>query len=831
MENKFKYDAFISYRHTELDKFVAENVHKQLEAFRLPKSATKKNKGGKTRIERVFRDKDELPLTSNLEDPIVQALQNSEWLIVICSPRLRESLWCRKEIETFIALRGREHVLAVLIEGEPSESFPDELLYKIEKRTLPGGTVEEVKVPVEPLAADVRGKTKKDMLKAMKTELLRLLATMFGVEYDDLRQRHRERKMRRIVTASLIGGAACLLFGIYSTATALRIQKQNEQIEAQSLEIQAQSAEIQAQSLEIQARNEELALRQARSLAELTSQALDEGDRAGAIRTALEALTESDGIALPYTAEAHMVLADSLRLYDTGGTYRAQYQFETAGEISDIELSPYWNALAIYDNTGTLTVFDLEKRELITIIGSAEYVKYEFNGFTFLGENTFAYMNNQDEICIFDMSERTIVNRIKQEYVNRITADERGRYLLAETWDCNYTVYDGETFELLGTTPLVETDGYIADPYVSSDGTLVCGYTSGQTYGSQENTLYFIDLNTMQIMSSCYIGTSIPENIKINDGTAYIACSRYSSDLMESDAYIYAIEMASGNLLWDYEQKDYSAEEIRLPANEGAKYLSFLTTNNVIIMDMQTGEVSFMVSVPSSVRESNVYTNYNYYLVTCEDGEMIFVDAEEGESQDVSHMFECKTTSNLEILNYSEGIVVLPKNDNRVTVYTKQMGPDVVETDRELHLPESDTVVGSIKASEVAKGYGLDNPDFIDNLYYDETGKYCFVNYEDYSFSIYDVEAGQVIQTMDWAYPTKWCLGKDERGYTYLLGYYGCYILNEKMEPFMWIPEAIEVDMESQKVYLSDNYGKFEAPIYSLEELIEMAEGHTAKGN
>lgn len=151
MSDKFKYDAFISYRHTELDKFVAENLHKQLEAFHFPKGLAKKRKGQKNKIERVFRDKDELPLTSNLEDPILQALNNSEWLIVICSPRLRESMWCKKEIETFVSLRGREHVLAVLVEGEPAESFPDELLYKLEDVKQPDGSVKQVKIPVEPL--------------------------------------------------------------------------------------------------------------------------------------------------------------------------------------------------------------------------------------------------------------------------------------------------------------------------------------------------------------------------------------------------------------------------------------------------------------------------------------------------------------------------------------------------------------------------------------------------------------------------------------------------------------------------------------------------------
>ena len=76
MENKdtkeYKYDAFISYRHTELDKFVAENLIKELEAYKLPKNVAKKLKGKKTKIERVFRDREELPLTNNLEEPIVE---------------------------------------------------------------------------------------------------------------------------------------------------------------------------------------------------------------------------------------------------------------------------------------------------------------------------------------------------------------------------------------------------------------------------------------------------------------------------------------------------------------------------------------------------------------------------------------------------------------------------------------------------------------------------------------------------------------------------------------------------------------------------------------
>ena len=41
---EMRYDAFISYRHSELDKFVAEELHKQLENFKIPKNIAKKAK-------------------------------------------------------------------------------------------------------------------------------------------------------------------------------------------------------------------------------------------------------------------------------------------------------------------------------------------------------------------------------------------------------------------------------------------------------------------------------------------------------------------------------------------------------------------------------------------------------------------------------------------------------------------------------------------------------------------------------------------------------------------------------------------------------------------
>ena len=157
------YDAFISYRHSELDSFIAENLHRKLENFKLPRSVIPKIKSGKTRIERVFRDVDELPLSEDLSDPISKALKNSDYLITICTPRYPQSRWCMKEIEVFLQTHTRDHILVVLAEDEPVNSFPEILCYDDVKMTDENGKTVTVRREVEPLAADTRGENKKEI--------------------------------------------------------------------------------------------------------------------------------------------------------------------------------------------------------------------------------------------------------------------------------------------------------------------------------------------------------------------------------------------------------------------------------------------------------------------------------------------------------------------------------------------------------------------------------------------------------------------------------------------------------------------------------------------
>ncbi len=113
-EQEFLFDAFISYRHAELDSAVAGYLQKALERYKIPREIQKKC--GKRSLRRIFRDEEELGAASDLFGEIEQNLRRSEFLLVICTPRILESKWCLREIETFIRYRGRENVLAVLAE-------------------------------------------------------------------------------------------------------------------------------------------------------------------------------------------------------------------------------------------------------------------------------------------------------------------------------------------------------------------------------------------------------------------------------------------------------------------------------------------------------------------------------------------------------------------------------------------------------------------------------------------------------------------------------------------------------------------------------------------
>ena len=244
-----KYCAFISYRHQSPDQEIAKALHTAIETYGIPASVRKKT--GKKKMGYVFRDQEELPLSADLGADIESALDRSEYFIAICSPRYLESRWCLRELEYFIEHKGREHVLTVLVEGEPENSFPDMIRFEVR---------DGKQVETEPLAADVRSDSIKGNIKKLKEEKLRLLAPMLNLSYDDLKRRSRQRKIRIAASVSAAAFAAAVL-----TASYLIINHERQEALRREAEL---NARIAAEQTKLAEDNKALAEEQAKLAAD-----------------------------------------------------------------------------------------------------------------------------------------------------------------------------------------------------------------------------------------------------------------------------------------------------------------------------------------------------------------------------------------------------------------------------------------------------------------------------------------------------------------------------------------------------------------------------------
>ena len=304
---KRTYTAFISYRHKPLDTQVAQRLHTMIERYRVPKGL---RKDGRKHLGLVFRDRDELPLSNNLTEDIYKALDNSEFLIVVCTPDTPQSLWCRREIQYFISRHGRERILTVLAAGTPEESIPD-LITTVYAED--GKTVLDY---VEPLCAFLTDENEKKVLKNLKEEFLRLAAAILNCSFDALKQRQKRYRARK--RAAIITAVAAVLVTIFT----LLIQW-NMDVSQKNQEISSLNAQILVQLRQSQ-------LNESQALALLSESQLDGGLREDAIASALNGL-EGDR---PYYAPAEAALTDALHVYDGDKYYyAAKLQMDTHAEL------------------------------------------------------------------------------------------------------------------------------------------------------------------------------------------------------------------------------------------------------------------------------------------------------------------------------------------------------------------------------------------------------------------------------------------------------------------------------------------------------------------
>ncbi|MDI9245385.1 PQQ-binding-like beta-propeller repeat protein [Marinobacter sp. CHS3-4] len=122
-----RYLAFISYRHAdnnEPGRQWANWLHQAIETYQVPEDLVGQPMPGggeiPQRIFPIFRDEEELPTDANLEGAITRALDDSQCLIVLCTPRAVASTYVADEIDYFKKIGRSDRIMAAIIDGEPN---------------------------------------------------------------------------------------------------------------------------------------------------------------------------------------------------------------------------------------------------------------------------------------------------------------------------------------------------------------------------------------------------------------------------------------------------------------------------------------------------------------------------------------------------------------------------------------------------------------------------------------------------------------------------------------------------------------------------------------
>lgn len=342
-----EYIAFISYRQKEFDTAVSKKLHALIERFRIPK-AYRKNGAAKFGV--AFRDIEELSASEDLSAAIYDALDHSQYLIVICTPDTPHSKWVEREINYFLKTHDRSHVLAVLAAGTPEASFPPSLI----------GIDKENNTTVLPAAANICAETTSQSIKKIRKESLRLFSKMLDCPYDSLVQRNQKRRHKRISVAILT--AFLILFGYIGI-----LANSNHQIENKNTELGLMNVSLTKQKQELQ-------LSESTSLTQEAESALVHNNRIQSIKNSIAALPH-EGNDRPYYPPAEKILVSALGVFDKDNSIisNAETSINLSSSAKNIIPIENENSIIVLGDDNNISSYNIHTGALIWQVSLNSY--------------------------------------------------------------------------------------------------------------------------------------------------------------------------------------------------------------------------------------------------------------------------------------------------------------------------------------------------------------------------------------------------------------------------------------------------------------------------
>lgn len=458
IENK-KYHAFISYKRE--DEKWAKWVQKQLECYKIPQQVRQQNTGLSQSLRPVFRDATHLD-GSTLLSSITDALENSKYLIVICSPQARKSVWVDREVNFFIRNGKEKFIIPLVVDGEPHSQNPD----------------------LECLPESIRVLTSERELLCIRLSetgregtIVRIVSRITNISFAELWQRYRREQKRKTYLKMAILSVTLVI----AVCLAIVFHHQKQEIEAQNWELMKSQSIITATLAERMAESGDCFTASMMAMNALPRD-LDKPDRPytpqaeRALRTALctrggmfNGHMLETNVAI-FNKKADVVITGSndktIKIWNAYNGVCKKTLYGHENSIINVELNSNESMLMSHDNDGTIKIWDTNTFTCISTIStnpdeSSSGVKAQFDS---SGECIIAFVNKS--LNVYDaISGKCLSTTFFPEMNSHSSCKWVGEnYTLTETFlRGTYELWDNETQKI------IRTFNYNQNPVIHAD--------------------------------------------------------------------------------------------------------------------------------------------------------------------------------------------------------------------------------------------------------------------------------------------------------------------------------------------------------------------------
>lgn len=211
MEQTYKYFAFISFQSGDAQEAV--RLQHAIERYRLPAVLCKQDSSIPRRIKPLYCYINDMHAGEELMLELKSRMEQSRYLIVVCSPRAAQSAYINSGIDYFVSLGRRDSIIPIIVDGIPysgneaTECFPEALKRHFPKHSDPLKDHSILGINIHEAGIGSRR-------KAYDRAMLMVVARILQLDFDGLLLRDQQRRRRRIILSTLLSLMVLLGLGL-----------------------------------------------------------------------------------------------------------------------------------------------------------------------------------------------------------------------------------------------------------------------------------------------------------------------------------------------------------------------------------------------------------------------------------------------------------------------------------------------------------------------------------------------------------------------------------------------------------------------------------------